>query len=90
MTNDHMRAIGIVPKKRLWSFTETQVYLNVGKNLLTDLVDDGKINCYRLSSRKMFRLEDLDKFIEELPEYQRYQPSRKERNVSITLRHFGE
>lgn len=69
--NEHLRAIALVPKRRLFKFREACQYLSVSEHTLNDMIDDGLIPCYRLGREKRFRLEELDKFIEGLPEYSR-------------------
>jgi excisionase family DNA binding protein len=71
--NDHLRAIVVVPKKRLFTFSEALDYLGFSEHTLNDLIDDNEIPCYRLGCRKKFKLEELDRFIDELPVYSRNQ-----------------
>ena len=69
--NDHLRAIALVPKRRLFKFREAYEYLHVSEHTLMDMIEDGLIPCYRLGREKRFKLEELDLFIDSLPKYDR-------------------
>lgn len=59
-----------VPNQRLFNAEEASRYLGIGRGLLAEMSDLGKIRCSRLRQRRMYRLEDLDAFIEGLPDYE--------------------
>ncbi len=58
-----------VPNQRLFSTRAAAQYLGVCEDTLRTYADLGDIPARRLGRRRVFTLEDLDAFIEALPEY---------------------
>ena len=61
-----------VPNQRLFRMKSAAQYLGSSEDWLRDASDAGLITAYNLNSRRVFKLEDLDAFIDSLPEYQSY------------------
>ncbi len=61
-----------VPNQRLFSTKAAAQYLGVHPDTLRKYADLGRIRARRLERRRVFALEDLDTFIDALPEYQSY------------------
>ena len=59
-----------VPNQRLFSTRAAAQYLGVHEDTLRKYADLGWVEARRLERRRVFTLEDLDRFIESLPEYQ--------------------
>ncbi len=59
-----------VPNRRLFSTKAAACYLGVHPDSLRKYADLGRIKARRLENRRVFTLENLDSFIESLPEYQ--------------------
>ena len=58
-----------VPNQRLFSTRAAAQYLGICEDTLRTYADLGDILARRLGRRRVFTLEDLDAFIEALPEY---------------------
>ena len=58
-----------VPNQRLFSTKVAAQYLGICEDTLRKYADLGDIPARRLGRRRVFRLEDLDTFIEALPQY---------------------
>ena len=58
-----------VPNQRLFSTKAAARYLGVHEQTLRKLVDLGDVLALRLGKRRVFRLEDMDGFIDQLPEW---------------------
>ena len=58
-----------VPNQRLFSTNAAAQYLGVHEQTLRKFVDLGRLPALRLGKRRVFRLEDLDRFIDQLPEW---------------------
>lgn len=58
-----------VPNQRLFGLQAAARYLGVHEQTLRKLADGGEVRAHRLGQRRVFRLEDLDGFIESLPEW---------------------
>ena len=58
-----------VPNQRLFSTKEAAQYLGICGDTLRTYADLGDIPARRLGRRRVFRLEDLDTFIDSLPTY---------------------
>lgn len=58
-----------VPTKRLFPPRQAAEYLGVCKNTLRVLTEEGQIKAYWMRSRLAYRLEELDRYIESLEEY---------------------
>jgi len=61
-----------VPNQRLFSTKAAAQYLGVHPDTMRKYADLGRIRARRLEKRRVFALEDLDTFIDALPEYQSY------------------
>ena len=61
-----------VPNQRLFSTKAAAQYLGVHPDTVRKYADLGRIRARRLERRRVFALEDLDAFIDALPEYQSY------------------
>ncbi len=61
-----------VPNQRLFSTKSAAQYLGVHPDTVRKYADLGSIRARRLEKRRVFALEDLDTFIDALPEYQSY------------------
>ena len=58
-----------VPNQRLFSTKAASRYLGVHPDTVRKYSDLGWVKARRLENRRVFALEDLDHFIESLPEY---------------------
>ncbi len=58
-----------VPNQRLFSTKDAARYIGVHPDTLRKYADLGFIKAHQLQRRRVFALEDLDRFIEGLPEY---------------------
>jgi len=58
-----------VSNQRLFSTKAAAKYLGVHHQTLRKYADLGMLKVKRLENRRVFTLEDLDSFIEELPEW---------------------
>ena len=58
-----------VPNQRLFSTKAAARYLGVHEQTLRKFVDLGLLTARRLNTRRAFSLEDLDRFIDQLPEW---------------------
>ncbi len=61
-----------VPNQRLFSTKAAAQYLGVHPDTMRKYADLGSIRARRLERRRVFALEDLNAFIDALPEYQSY------------------
>ena len=61
-----------VPNQRLFSTKAAAQSLGVHPDTLRTYADLGRIRARKLGRRRVFTLEDLDAFIDALPEYQSY------------------
>ncbi len=61
-----------VPNQRLFSTKAAAQYLGVHPDTVRKYADLGWIRPRKLERRRVFALEDLDAFINALPEYQSY------------------
>ncbi len=59
-----------VPNQRLFSTKAAARYLGVHPDTLRKYADLGWVKARKLERRRVFALEDLDQFIDCLPEYQ--------------------
>ncbi len=62
-----------VPVRRLFSTRAAAQYLGISDDTLRTYADEGLIPARRLKRRRVFALEDLDTFIDGLPEYRTYE-----------------
>ena len=62
-----------VPNQRLFSVRAAARYLGMHEQTLRKFSDLGRITTRRVGARRMFTLEELDRFIESLPEW--YDPA---------------
>ncbi len=58
-----------VPNQRLFALKAAARYLGVHPNTLRQLADSGVVTARRHGKRRVFLLEDLDRFVEDLPEW---------------------
>jgi len=61
-----------VPNQRLFSTKAAAQYLGVHPDTVRKYADLGRIRARKLERRRVFALEDLNAFIDALPEYQSY------------------
>ncbi len=61
-----------VPNQRLFSTKAAALYLGMHPDTLRKYADLGRIKPRKLERRRVFTLEDLNSFIDALPEYQSY------------------
>ena len=61
-----------VPNQRLFSTKAAAQYLGVHTDTVRKYADLGWIRARKLERRRVFALEDLNAFIDALPEYQSY------------------
>ena len=54
------------PIKRLLNVQAAAEYLSIGKTLLYQWIDRGRIPCIKINSRSLIDIHDLDRFIDEL------------------------
>ncbi len=59
-----------IPNQRLFSTKDAAQYLGVHPDTVRKYADLGRIRARKLERRRVFALEDLDAFINALPEYQ--------------------
>ena len=62
-------AITTVPSQRLFGTKDAAQYLGISPDTLRKYADLGWIKARRLEKRRVFALEDLNTFIELLPDY---------------------
>jgi hypothetical protein len=58
-----------VPNQRLFGMKAAAQYLGISEESLRNYADLGLVSAQRLKNRRVFKLEDLDAFIDSLPEY---------------------
>ena len=68
-TNGQPVVIMQVPSQRLFGMMAAARYLGVSEDSLRAYSGCGMIPAVRLNNRRMFKLEDLDAFIDALPQY---------------------
>jgi len=56
----------LIGNKRLLDIKSAAEYLSIGKTLLYQWIDKGKIPCLKINSRSLIDVQDLDMFIEKL------------------------
>ena len=56
----------VVINKRLLAAKEAANYLSISRTLLYQWTDKGKIKSVRINSRRLFDVNDLDNFVDEL------------------------
>jgi excisionase family DNA binding protein len=61
-----------VSNQRLFGMKAAARYLGISEDTLRTYADQGRIPARRLRRRRVFKLEDLDDFIDSLPEYCSY------------------
>lgn len=61
-----------IPNQRLFGMKAAAQYLGIHEDTLRKYSDLGLLTARRLDKRRVFTLEDLDDFIESLPEYKSY------------------
>ncbi len=68
-----------VPNQRLFSVKAAAKYLGIHEQTLRKLTDLGEVQAQRMGSRRVFRLEELDRFIDSLPPWCDYGPDENPR-----------
>ena len=58
-----------VPNQRVFGPKAAAKYLNVHGQTLKKMTDEGEIRAHWMRNRKVYLLEELDRYIESLPEY---------------------
>ena len=58
-----------VPNQRLFGTKAAARYLGIHEQTLRKLTDLGELPALRMGSRRVYRLEDLDAYIDGLPEW---------------------
>lgn len=58
-----------VPNQRLFGIQAAARYLGVHEQTLRKLADLGEVRAHRLGARRVFRLEELNRFIDGLPDW---------------------
>ena len=58
-----------VPNQRLFGVKAASQYLDMHPQTLRKLTDLGEIEAKKLRERRVYTLEELDRFIEDLPEW---------------------
>ena len=71
MLSQHI-ALRQVPNQRLFSTKSAAQYLGVHPDSIRKYANFGLVQARRLGRRRAFTLEDLNAFIDSLPEYQSY------------------
>ena len=61
-----------VPNQRLFSVKPAAQYLGICEDTLRGYADKELVPPYDLNGRRVFKLEDLDSFIDSLPPYTSY------------------
>ena len=59
--------------QRLFNTNQAAQYLGISDDSMRSYADEGLINARRLKQRRVFAREDLDAFIDSLPEYRTYE-----------------
>jgi excisionase family DNA binding protein len=68
-----------VPNQRLFSVKAAAKYLGIHEQTLRKLTDLGEVQAQRMGSRRVFRLEELDRYIDSLPPWCDYGPDENPR-----------
>ena len=71
MLSQHI-ALKQIPNQRLFSTKSAAQYLGVHPDSIRKYANLGLIEARRLDKRRVFTLEDLNAFIDSLPDYQSY------------------
>ena len=58
-----------VPNQRLFGTKAAAKYLGLHEQTLRKLTDLGEVSARRMGSRRVYALEDLDRYIESLPRW---------------------
>lgn len=61
-----------IPCQRLFGMKAAARYLGISEDTLRKYADLEMIPAQRLEKRRVFKLEDLDQFIDALPQYRSY------------------
>ena len=67
-----------VPNQRVFGPKAAARYLDVHPQTLKKMTDEGEIKAKWMRNRKIYTLEELDDYIESLPEYSEHQVERRE------------
>ncbi len=77
------------PDKVLFSHTEAARYIGVHPNTLTKIVKDKQIKAYRRGPYKVYKIKELDSYINALPEYDEMGKGRLERRADECKKMVG-
>jgi len=58
-----------VPNQRLFGTKAAAQYLGIHEQTLRKLTDLGELSARKMGSRRVYALEDLDRYIESLPQW---------------------
>ncbi len=58
-----------IPNQRLFKVAAAAVYLGIHPQTLRDMTDVGEIPAKWMRNRRVYLLDDLDSYIESLPDY---------------------
>ncbi len=58
-----------VPNQRLFATSAAAKYLGVCPDTLYKITDLGQVRAYDQNGRRVYRLEDLEAYVEDLPEW---------------------
>ncbi len=58
-----------IPNQRLFSLKAAARYLGVHEQTLRTLTDTGQVPALRRGARRVYRLDDLDRYIDSLPQW---------------------
>ena len=67
-----------VPNQRVFGPKAAALYLNIHPQTLKKMTDEGEIKAKWMRNRKIYTLEELNDYIESLPEYSEHQVERRE------------
>ncbi len=67
-----------VPNQRLFSPKSAARYLDIHPQTLKKMTDEGEIQARWMRNRKVYTLEELDRYIESLEPYNGHQEARRE------------
>jgi excisionase family DNA binding protein len=63
-----------IPDQRVFSISEAAKYIGVHEQTLRDMTDLGQIKARKQGKRRAYLLEELDRYVENLPEWNGEEP----------------